>query len=83
MNTQSKHSAYNESEQQTCQPASEHCATCSDEILPASVLSVDHTRELALVEIAQTTMEIDISLLGHVEPGDTLLVHGGVALSIW
>lgn len=83
MNTQSTDSAYNESEQQECPATSEHCATCSDEILPASVLSVDQTRGLALVEIAQTTMEIDITLLGHVEPGDTLLVHGGVALSIW
>lgn len=83
MNTQSKASADNEPEPRQCQPVHDHCTTCSDEILPASVLSVDHARELALVEIAQRTMEVDITLLGHVEPGDTLLVHGGVALSIW
>jgi hypothetical protein len=66
-----------------CSTENEHCITCSDQALPARVLSVDHARGLALVEIEQTTTEIDVTLIEDVQPGDTLLVHGGVALSLW
>lgn len=57
------------------------CITCSDEALPARVLSVDVTTGLALVEVMGTTTEIDITLLEVVAPGDWLLVHGGVAIA--
>lgn len=67
---------------QQCNLPDEHCITCSDEILTAQVLSVDSARGLALVQIAQVTAEVDILLLEHVAPGDTLLVHGGIALSL-
>jgi len=66
-----------------------HCVTCSDEALTARVLRVDQETGLALVEIvdvgaqfiAPTTEEIDITLVDSVDPGDLLLVHGGVAIA--
>jgi len=58
-----------------------HCATCSDEAMPATVLRVDAVSGLALVQVNDTTEEIDITLVDNVAPGDVLLVHGGVAIS--
>lgn len=57
-----------------------HCLTCSDEALPARVLTVDDSLLLAQVEINGQAAEIDISLIDDVVPGDLLLSHGGVAL---
>jgi hydrogenase assembly chaperone HypC/HupF len=57
------------------------CLTCSDEALPARVLSVSEDAGLALVEINGAQTEIDVSLVEAVAPGDWLLAHGGVALS--
>lgn len=57
-----------------------HCITCSDEALPARVLAVDQAAALATVMVGDETTEVDISLVDEVMPGDTLLVHGGVAL---
>lgn len=57
------------------------CITCSDEALPARVLSVDTPTGLALVEVSGTTTEIDVTLVETVAPGDWLLVHGGVAIA--
>jgi hydrogenase maturation factor len=74
-----------------------HCVTCSDEALPAKVLSIDEETGLALVEVKaghpawgagnrgmmkRTTEEIDITLVDSVSPGDMLLVHGGVAIGL-
>jgi hydrogenase maturation factor len=59
----------------------EHCITCSDEALSARVLSIDAVTGLALVAIEDTTEEIDISLVDEVSPGDTVLVHGGIAIA--
>ncbi len=65
-----------------CSPDSEgHCITCSDEARTAEVLRVDLLTETALVRVDGEETEIDISLLEVVSPGDTLLLHGGVALS--
>jgi hypothetical protein len=65
-----------------CQPDAEgHCVTCSDEALPARVLQIDQETGLALVEIKDTTEEVDVTLVEAVAPGDQLLVHGGVALA--
>ena len=83
MNEQSETLPHNEPVHDQCSTADEHCITCSDQALPARVLSVDRERGLALVEIEQATSEIDVTLIEDVEPGDTLLVHGGVALSLW
>ncbi len=58
-----------------------HCITCSDEALPARVLSINEAAALAQVEAGGITEEVDISLVDAVAPGDLLLVHGGVALS--
>ena len=59
-----------------------HCITCSDEALPARILRVDEETGLALVEVKDTTEEIDITLVDSVAPGDLVLVHGGVALGL-
>lgn len=65
-----------------CIPDSEgHCITCSDEALPAKVLSVDQETGLALVTVNDMTEEVDITLVEDVTPGDMLLVHGGVAIA--
>lgn len=58
-----------------------HCITCSDEAKPAWVLSVDEAMGTACVTINETETEIDITLVDDVEPGDIVLVHGGVAIS--
>jgi hypothetical protein len=64
-----------------CIPDAEgHCVTCSDEALPATVLSVDTETGLAVVQTNDTTEEVDITLVEDVSPGDVLLVHGGVAI---
>lgn len=68
-----------------CQPDSDlvahgHCTTCSDEALPARVLQVDEATLTAVVLINGQSTEIDISLVDEVAAGQTLLVHGGVAL---
>ncbi len=57
-----------------------HCITCSDEALPATVLRLDLDTETALVLVGGQESEVDVSLLEGVAAGDTLLVHGGVAL---
>ena len=57
-----------------------HCVTCSDEALPARVLRVDLETGLALVEVKDTTEEIDVTFVDDIVPGDLLLVHGGVAI---
>src|SRR5205085_9239309 len=59
-----------------------HCITCSDEALPAKILRVDSETGLALVEVKDTTEEIDITLVDSVAPGDLVLVHGGVAIGL-
>lgn len=58
-----------------------HCITCSDEALQARVFSVNRENGLALVAIDGTSEEIDVTLVEHVEPGDILLVHSGVAIA--
>ena len=58
-----------------------HCITCSDEAQAARILSTDQELGTALVEINDETVEVDISLVDDVVPGDWLLVHGGVAIA--
>jgi hydrogenase maturation factor len=65
-----------------CTPdESGRCITCSDEALPARVIEVDSALALALVEVNQGTIEVDISLVDEVTVGQVLLVHGGVAIA--
>jgi len=67
----------------SCLPdAQGHCATCADEALPATVLRVDAASGLAFVQGADTTEEIDITLVEDIAPGDVVLVHGGTAIAL-
>jgi hydrogenase assembly chaperone HypC/HupF len=59
-----------------------HCITCSDEAIAVRVLQVEQESDMALVEVENQTEEVDITLVEHVAPGDTLLVHGGVAIAL-
>jgi hydrogenase maturation factor len=59
-----------------------HCITCSDEALPARVLRIDQDTGVAFVTIAESTEEVDITLIDDVVAGDVILVHGGVAIAI-
>ena len=56
--------------------ADSHCVTCSDEAVTMTV------RELAGdgIAICDGGVEVMTDLIGTVQPGDTLLVHVGVAL---
>jgi hydrogenase assembly chaperone HypC/HupF len=59
----------------------DHCITCGDEGVPMRVLRIDDQRALALCaseDGAQSSVEI--SLVDPVHPGDSVLVHAGVAL---
>jgi hydrogenase maturation factor len=58
-----------------------HCITCSDEAQQVRVLNVDEEHGLAQVTLNGIEEEIDISLVERIAPGDTLLVHGGVAIA--
>ncbi|HEY1348154.1 MAG TPA: HypC/HybG/HupF family hydrogenase formation chaperone [Ktedonobacteraceae bacterium] len=58
----------------------EHCLTCSDELVPATVLRVNAANGLALVERDGRLEEIDVTLVAPVAPGHILLVHAGIAL---
>lgn len=59
-----------------------HCFTCSDEAQRARVLRVDAVEGIAFVMVKDAMEEeIDITLVENVDPGDVLLVQGGVALA--
>jgi len=58
-----------------------HCITCSDEAVTVKVVSIDDTTGLALVAVEDVTEEVDITLLETVAVGDSVLVHGGVAIA--
>ena len=59
----------------------DHCITCSDEGIPMRVERVDDARGLALCAAedgSKSTVEIALVDVG---PGDSVLVHAGVALA--
>ena len=59
----------------------DHCITCSDEGIPMTVLKIDDDRALALCAADDgSKSSVEIALIDPVEPGDSLLVHAGVAL---
>jgi len=62
-------------------PSALHCATCGDEALSAIVLRLDSAAGMALVTVDDTTIEVDISLVDALTPGDCVLIHGGVAIA--
>lgn len=67
---------------QSCRstPDGAHCVTCGDDAVEVVVLDL-LTGDTALAGLDDATLEVDISLVDAVTPGDRLLVHGGVALS--
>ena len=58
------------------------CITCGDEGVPMRVLRVDAASALAVcVDGGGATSEVDLGIVARVSPGDSLLVHAGVALT--
>ncbi len=57
-----------------------HCITCSDEALEVRVISFDEQTLQATVAIGDATIEVDAMLIDELAPGDTILIHGGVAI---
>ena len=57
-----------------------HCVTCSDEVTRARVVSVNTASFLATAAVGDTTVDIDISLVEEVMPGEWVLIQGGVAI---
>jgi hydrogenase maturation factor len=60
----------------SCESESDHCITCSDEGVPMRVLALEEDG-VARCEGG----DVMTDLVGAVAPGDTLLVHAGVALA--
>ena len=60
---------------------SDHCITCGDDGVPMRVLRIDAERGLALcVDDDGQKSTVEIALVEPVAPGDSVLVHAGVAL---
>ena len=60
---------------------SDHCITCGDDGVPMRVLRIDAERGLALcVDDDANKSTVEIALVEPVAPGDSVLVHAGVAL---
>lgn len=59
------------------------CVTCSDEGRPGVVEQAPAAPfELALVRTDSGLEEVDMTLVGDVRPGDRVLIHAGLALTI-
>jgi hydrogenase maturation factor len=58
----------------------DHCITCSDEGVPMRVVESDADGLARCASDDGTTSEVMTDLVGVVAPGDSLLVHAGVAL---
>jgi hydrogenase maturation factor len=59
---------------------SDHCITCGDEGIPMTVVRVDEERCLALCSAEDgEKSSVEIALV-EAQPGDSVLVHAGVAL---
>lgn len=71
----------NKQENNNCNSSKGYCVTCSDEAVAAKVVEIVEP-QLAKVEFNGELVEIDISLLEEVQPGDMILIHAGVALSV-
>ena len=57
-----------------------HCITCSDEAVPMRVVELLAGSLARCVDEDDTAAEVMVDLVDGVRPGDTLLVHAGVAL---
>jgi hydrogenase maturation factor len=56
----------------------EHCITCGDVAVTATVVSV--SGDTATVEVDGRRERVGIELVSPVEPGEALLCHAGIAL---
>ncbi|MBK8901660.1 MAG: HypC/HybG/HupF family hydrogenase formation chaperone [Anaerolineaceae bacterium] len=64
-----------------CEPdAHGRCQTCSDDAYPAQIDRLLEDGVTAVAHLDGLETEIDISLVDGVAVGQTVLVHGGVAL---
>lgn len=64
-----------------CEPdAHGRCIVCSDDAQPAIIKQLFRDGWTAVAEMAGRETEIDISLIDAVAVGQTVMVHGGVAL---
>lgn len=61
-------------------PLTGRCATCADEARPAVLLEL-LPGGLARAALPEGTREISVELLDDACPGDTVLVHAGIALT--
>ncbi len=59
--------------------AADHCVTCGDVAVAASVVRVDGGT--ATVEVDGAREEVAVELVGAVTVGEVLLCHAGVALA--
>ncbi len=58
-----------------------HCITCSDEGVPMQVVEVSATGLALCAGGDGGRSEVMTDLVGAVSPGDSVLVHAGVALT--
>jgi hydrogenase maturation factor len=56
----------------------EHCLTCSDAAVTATVVEVDG--DTALVDADGRRERVAVELVAPVEAGDVLICHAGIAL---
>jgi hydrogenase expression/formation protein HypC len=49
--------------------------------IPAQVITLDATANMATVSVAGVTVEVSLALVDDVSPGDYVLVHVGYALN--
>lgn len=57
------------------------CPTCKDEGLPARVLEIDATTNMARAQLNDGEAEIALDLLDDVRVGDIVLVHLDIAIA--
>ena len=54
-----------------------HCVTCSDEGVPMRVVEARPDG----IALCDGNVEVMTDLVGHLNPGDEILVHAGVAIA--
>ena len=64
-----------------CDAPHDGCALCNDEGLPAQVLAIEETTNLARVALQNGEREIALDLLDGVQVGDFVLVHLDMAIA--
>jgi hydrogenase maturation factor len=64
----------------SCSDADSHCITCSDEGVPMRVLEAGQNGLAVCAGEEGDRAEVMTDLVGAVVPGDSVLVHAGVAL---